>query len=67
MNTEEQAVVDTVAAWVDREVRPVARELEHADSYPGELIEQMKRLGIYGLAIPEPWGRPRCRCRASRW
>jgi alkylation response protein AidB-like acyl-CoA dehydrogenase len=56
MNTEEQAVVDTVAAWVDREVRPVARELEHADSYPGELIEQMKRLGIYGLAIPEPWG-----------
>ena len=48
--------METVAAWVDRAVRPVARELEHADSYPGELIEQMKRLGIYGLAIPEPWG-----------
>jgi isovaleryl-CoA dehydrogenase len=34
----------------------VARELEHANTYPGELIEQMKQLGIFGLAIPEPWG-----------
>jgi hypothetical protein len=56
MNIEEQAVVDTVAGWVDRAVRPVVRELEHADTYPRELIEQMKQLGIYGLAIPEPWG-----------
>ncbi|WP_285479178.1 acyl-CoA dehydrogenase family protein [Amycolatopsis sp. NBRC 101858] len=52
----EQAIVDTVREFVDREVRPVVRELEHADTYPGELIEQMKRLGVYGLAIPEPYG-----------
>jgi alkylation response protein AidB-like acyl-CoA dehydrogenase len=32
------------------------RELEHANTYPEELIEQMKQLGVYGLAIPEPWG-----------
>jgi alkylation response protein AidB-like acyl-CoA dehydrogenase len=49
LSTEEQAIVD-------REVRPVARELEHANTYPGELIEQMKQLGIFGLAIPEPYG-----------
>ncbi|GLY37900.1 isovaleryl-CoA dehydrogenase [Amycolatopsis sp. NBRC 101858] len=48
--------MDTVREFVDREVRPVVRELEHADTYPGELIEQMKRLGVYGLAIPEPYG-----------
>ncbi|WP_284746371.1 acyl-CoA dehydrogenase family protein [Amycolatopsis sp. RTGN1] len=52
----EQAIVDTVREFVDRDVRPVVRELEHADTYPGELIEQMKRLGVYGLAIPEPYG-----------
>ena len=34
----------------------MARELEHANTYPGQLIEQMKQLGIFGLAIPEPWG-----------
>jgi alkylation response protein AidB-like acyl-CoA dehydrogenase len=56
LDVEEQAVVDTVRDFVDREVRPVVRELEHADEYPEKLIEQMKRLGIYGLAIPEPWG-----------
>jgi alkylation response protein AidB-like acyl-CoA dehydrogenase len=56
LNTEEQAVLRTVREFVDREVRPVARELEHANAYPEKLIEQMKRLGIFGLAIPEPWG-----------
>jgi alkylation response protein AidB-like acyl-CoA dehydrogenase len=56
LSTEEQAIVGTVAEWVDREVKPVAGELEHANAYPEKLIEQMKRLGIYGLAIPEPWG-----------
>ncbi len=53
---EERAVVSTVAEFVDRDVRPVARELEHANEYPGTLIGQMKALGIFGLAIPEPYG-----------
>jgi alkylation response protein AidB-like acyl-CoA dehydrogenase len=56
LSTEEQAVVDTVAEWVDREVKPVVRELEHANTYPEKLIGQMKELGIFGLAIAEPWG-----------
>jgi alkylation response protein AidB-like acyl-CoA dehydrogenase len=56
LSSEEQAVVSTVAEWVDREVKPVVTELEHANTYPEKLIEQMKRLGIFGLAIPEPWG-----------
>ena len=55
LSAEEQAVVATVAEFVDRDVRPVARELEHANEYPEKLIEQMKALGIYGLAIPEPY------------
>jgi hypothetical protein len=56
LSTEEQAVVEAVADWVDREVRPVARDLEHANAYPERLIGQMKDMGIFGLAIPEPWG-----------
>jgi alkylation response protein AidB-like acyl-CoA dehydrogenase len=56
LSPEEQAVVDTVAEFVDREVRPVVRELEHANEYPEKLIGQMKALGIFGLAIPEPYG-----------
>jgi hypothetical protein len=56
LSAEEQAVVAAVADWVDREVRPAARELEHANTYPEKLIGQMKEMGIFGLAIPAPWG-----------
>ena len=35
---------------------PWSASMEHANTYPGKLIEQMKEMGIYGLAIPEPWG-----------
>ncbi|RBM12559.1 acyl-CoA dehydrogenase [Prauserella sp. PE36] len=56
LDADERAIVETVRDFVDREVRPVVRELEHENTYPEKLIEQMKRLGIYGLAIPEPYG-----------
>jgi alkylation response protein AidB-like acyl-CoA dehydrogenase len=56
MSPEEQLVLDTVRRFVDEEVRPVARGLEHADEYPERLIDRMKELGVFGLAIPEPWG-----------
>jgi alkylation response protein AidB-like acyl-CoA dehydrogenase len=56
LSGEETAIVALVREFVDREVRPVVRELEHANAYPGKLIGQMKELGIFGLAIPPPWG-----------
>jgi alkylation response protein AidB-like acyl-CoA dehydrogenase len=56
LSAEEREVVRTVAHFVDRDVRPVARDLEHANTYPGELIDRMKALGIFGLAIPAPYG-----------
>jgi alkylation response protein AidB-like acyl-CoA dehydrogenase len=56
LSADERDVVATVREFVDREVRPVARDLDHENTYPEKLIEQMKQLGIFGLAIPEPWG-----------
>jgi alkylation response protein AidB-like acyl-CoA dehydrogenase len=52
----EALIVDSVRAWVDQEVRPRVRELEHAGTYPEALIEQMKHLGVYGLLVPEEHG-----------
>jgi len=67
LTEEEAAIVSVVGEFVDREVRPVARDLEHANAYPAKLIDQMKELGIFGLAIPEPWGETRvsARCYAA--
>src|ERR1019366_6897067 len=31
-------------------------KLDPANTYPEKLIEQMKDMGIFGLAIPEPYG-----------
>lgn len=49
-------LVDTVRSFVDREVRPSVRDMEHANTYPEAWIEQMKQIGIYGLAVPEEYG-----------
>lgn len=56
LSAEEQAIVSTVRDFVDKQVRPGVRELEHANTYPEELIDAMKEMGIFGLAIPEPYG-----------
>jgi alkylation response protein AidB-like acyl-CoA dehydrogenase len=53
---ERTEIVSVIRDWIDREVIPVASELEHADAYPEELVEQMKGLGLFGVIIPEEHG-----------
>jgi alkylation response protein AidB-like acyl-CoA dehydrogenase len=52
---DEREIVDAVAHWVDREVRPHAGRLEREQEYPETLIEQMKEMGVFGLAVPGRW------------
>ncbi|MFH8570510.1 acyl-CoA dehydrogenase family protein [Streptomyces sp. NPDC017993] len=56
LTDDERFVVETVHDFVNKDVKPVVQELEHANTYPEQLIEKMKALGIYGLAIPEEYG-----------
>lgn len=56
LTEEETMLVETVRAFVDRDVRPTVREVEHANEYPEAWIDQMKRIGIFGLAVPEEYG-----------
>ncbi|SDH84392.1 hypothetical protein SAMN05421505_12443 [Sinosporangium album] len=56
LSEDEQAIVEVVRDFVDRDVKPVVQDLEHANTYPEKLIEQMKQLGIYGLAVPQEYG-----------
>jgi alkylation response protein AidB-like acyl-CoA dehydrogenase len=56
LSAEEAAIVETVREFVDEHVKPIARDLEHANEYPEALIKTMKDLGIFGLVIPEPYG-----------
>ena len=56
LSDEETLLVQTVRAFIDRDVKPTVREVEHAGAYPEAWIEQMKRIGIYGMAISERYG-----------
>ena len=56
LNGEEREIVKIVRNFVDKKVRPTVREIEHANEYPESYIETMKEIGIFGLAIDEPWG-----------
>ena len=47
---------DSVRSFVDKEIRPVAREWEHSGRYPTEIVEKMKELGFFGITIPAAWG-----------
>jgi len=55
--TEVQSeILATVRDFVDKEIIPHAQELEHADTYPSEIVEGMKEMGLFGLTIPEEYG-----------
>ncbi|TQR82342.1 acyl-CoA dehydrogenase [Mycobacterium hodleri] len=56
LTDEELMLIATVRAFVDRDVKPAVRDVEHANTYPEAWIEQMKRIGIFGLAVPEAYG-----------
>jgi butyryl-CoA dehydrogenase len=52
----EQEIVAVVREFVDRDVVPVASELDHRDEFPEALVETMKELGLFGTTIPEEYG-----------
>ena len=53
---DQQLVVQTIREFVERDVMPVASEMEHRGEYPHALVETMKELGLFGLNIPEEYG-----------
>ncbi|WP_067858350.1 acyl-CoA dehydrogenase family protein [Nocardia shimofusensis] len=49
-------ILATVRAFVDREIIPNAQELEHSDTYPTDIVERMKEIGLFGITIGEEYG-----------
>ena len=56
LSAEQQEIVATVREFVDRDVIPVASDLDHRDEFPEALVETMKALGLFGTTIPEEYG-----------
>jgi len=49
-------ILTVLRKWLERDVAPVVLELEHADEYPRQLVEQMREFGLFGATIPAEYG-----------
>lgn len=56
LDTEQQQILSMLNRFVEREVKPVASDMEHRDEYPHALVERMKELGLFGAIIPTEYG-----------
>jgi alkylation response protein AidB-like acyl-CoA dehydrogenase len=49
-------ILANVRQFVDKQIIPNAQQLEHNDSYPQEIVDGMRDMGLFGLMIPEEYG-----------
>lgn len=54
--SSDDAILDVLQRWLDKDVRPNVLELEHADTYPTEMVERMREFGLFGATIPIEYG-----------
>jgi alkylation response protein AidB-like acyl-CoA dehydrogenase len=53
---QENLILDMVEKFLNSEVKPYVRELEHNDTYPAEIVEKMKDMGLFGCIIAPEYG-----------
>ncbi|MDP2451701.1 acyl-CoA dehydrogenase family protein [Polaromonas sp.] len=53
---KENLILDAVERFVDREIKPVAQRLEHADEWPADIVAGMRDMGLFGCMIREEYG-----------
>lgn len=53
---DEQALLDTIDRWVEKDVRPVVKKFDHADEWPEELVAQMADFGLFGATVSPAYG-----------
>ncbi|ROO86541.1 alkylation response protein AidB-like acyl-CoA dehydrogenase [Actinocorallia herbida] len=56
LSEEQKLFRDTLRDFANKEILPVAMEWEASGRYPTEIVEGMKRLGLFGLTVPEEYG-----------
>ncbi|GAB3678137.1 acyl-CoA dehydrogenase family protein [Salinisphaera aquimarina] len=53
---DQEAIIEAVDRFLEGEVRPYAHDLEASDTYPTEIVEQMKEMGLFGCLIATEYG-----------
>jgi butyryl-CoA dehydrogenase len=56
LTVEQSEILRTIRDFVDRDVLPNVARYDHADEFPGPLVQTMKELGLFGTTIPVEYG-----------
>ena len=56
LSEEQEQFRQVVRNFVDKEIRPVALEMEHAGTYPTAIVALMKDMGLFGMTVPVEYG-----------
>ncbi len=56
LSVEQKQIRDTVAEFVDEEVKPRAAAIDEEDEFPADLVDQMADLGLMGMPFPVEYG-----------
>ncbi len=55
-NYDESLILDAVDRFLERDVRPVAHDLEASDTWPEAIVHGMAELGLFGATISPDYG-----------
>jgi len=56
LTEEQQMIRETVRDFAEREIKPVAQELDEKAEFSYELTAKMGELGLFGMYLPEKYG-----------
>ena len=56
LSEKHRSVRRSVRAFCDRELQPIAKELDQEASFPWEIVEKMGKLGYFGIQVPKELG-----------
>jgi alkylation response protein AidB-like acyl-CoA dehydrogenase len=53
---DQAQLLATIDRWLERDVRPVVKEHDHADRWPEEIVAQMREFGLFGATVGVEYG-----------
>jgi alkylation response protein AidB-like acyl-CoA dehydrogenase len=53
---DEGPLLEAIDRWVERDLKPIVKEYDHADRYPEHVVEQLQELGLFGATIGQEYG-----------
>jgi len=56
LSEKHRVVRRSVRRFCEREVQPIAKEIDHEARFPWEVVEKMGRLGYFGIQVPKELG-----------